>query len=279
MIRPVEKIIGGMPTSDGAGVSLKRILGTPELDHLDPFLLLDEFKSEHRDDYMAGFPSHPHRGFETITYLLHGKFRHKDSKGNEGLLTPGSVQWMTAGRGIIHSEMPEMEDGLLWGFQLWLNLPAEQKMVEPRYQDIPAEMIPVVEQKGTRVKIISGEYRGTAGPALIRFPITYLDVQLSASVDFTHPVPQEMNCFCYVYGGGARFGPAEDTREGQAGEMVVFGDGETVSVTSDTGGARFLFLAAQRLNEPVARAGPFVMTTEADLRQAFLDYRNGTFDR
>ena len=184
--RVVEQIVAGIKTTDGAGVNLRRIIGSPELNLLDPFLLLDEFKSDDKDDYIAGFPSHPHRGFETVTYLMHGAFRHRDSKGNEGHLRSGSVQWMTAGRGIIHSEMPEQEDGQVWGYQLWVNLPQKYKMTEPRYQDIPAEKIPVVEENGRMVKIIAGEYDGVEGPAESFFPISYFDVTLEANSSFRH---------------------------------------------------------------------------------------------
>ena len=163
--RGIVRVIQGVPTSDGAGVKLKRVIGTRELDHLDPFLLLDEFKNDNPDDYLAGFPEHPHRGFETVTYMMAGAFTHRDSKGHEGHLTAGSIQWMTAGRGLIHSEMPEQSDGLAWGFQLWLNLPAKLKMTEPKYQDIAQESLPVVETKGLRVKILAGEYESVRSPA------------------------------------------------------------------------------------------------------------------
>lgn len=277
MIRAVKQIIRGIPTTDGAGVNLKRILGTPELNYLDPFLLLDEFKSENPDDYIRGFPPHPHRGFETVTYLLHGKFRHRDSKGNEGLLMPGSVQWMTAGRGIIHSEMPETKDGLLWGFQLWVNLPSDLKMAEPGYQDIPAERIPDVRHDDVKVRIIAGEFAGTTGPAKTQFPIVYLDVHMSSASTFTHSIPSEMNSFCYVYEGTVNSGPEDDLQRGKEGEMMVFGDGDTVRIVADDSEAKLLYLAANRLNEPVARAGPFVMNSEGELRKAFTDYRNGSF--
>ncbi|MFQ6675324.1 MAG: pirin family protein [Fidelibacterota bacterium] len=278
MIRKATRVISGMPATDGAGVNLTRVLGTPLLDYLDPFLLLDEFKSDNPDDYIGGFPSHPHRGFETVTYLLHGRFRHRDSRGNEGLLTAGSVQWMTAGRGIIHSEMPEIDRGLLWGFQLWVNLPRDKKMIEPRYQDIPGERIPEAADNGVRVRVISGDYGGETGPAETHIAIQYLDVRLEDSARFSRSLPMESNCFCYVYEGVAGFGPAEELREVRAGDLVILGEGDSVEAYG-RGGGRFLFLAGMPLGEPVARAGPFVMNTEGELRQAFLDYRNGTLDR
>ncbi|MFQ6616814.1 MAG: pirin family protein [Fidelibacterota bacterium] len=278
MIRTVSRVVPGRPTTEGAGVNLTRVLGMPELGYLDPFLLLDEFKSDNPDDYIAGFPSHPHRGFETVTYLLNGRFRHRDSRGNEGLLTPGSVQWMTAGRGIIHSEMPEIEEGLLWGFQLWVNLPREKKLSEPRYQDIPGDEIPEVTDDGLRVRVISGEYAGETGPAQTHIPIQYLDAHLQGSAGFTQKLSSDMTCFCYVYEGEAAFGASPDSHTAKAGDLVILEQGDTVQVSAPGEGA-FLFLAATPLKEPVVRAGPFVMNTEGELRQAFLDYQNGILDR
>ena len=276
--RTVSKVVTGRATSDGDGVRLTRIIGTHELRELDPFLLLDEFKSDNPDDYIGGFPSHPHRGFETITYMLHGEFTHKDSRGNEGHLTAGSVQWMTAGRGIIHSEMPAMTDGLVWGYQLWLNLPAEHKMTEPRYQDIPPEEIPVVANGGSSVKVIAGEYQGTQGPAKTWIPAHYFDVTLEPAAAFSQPVPESMTAFAYVIDGEARVGPPEQATVGTPLQLLVLAGGDTVQVTAGARGARFLLLAAQRLDEPIARQGPFVMNTMEQVYQAFADYQNGTFD-
>ena len=275
--RVVEQIVTGIKTTDGAGVNLRRIIGSPELNLLDPFLLLDEFKSDDKDDYIAGFPSHPHRGFETVTYLMHGAFRHRDSKGNEGHLRSGSVQWMTAGRGIIHSEMPEQEDGQVWGYQLWVNLPQKYKMTEPRYQDIPAEKIPVVEENGRMVKIIAGEYDGVEGPAESFFPISYFDVTLEANSSFRHPEPTNMNGFIYCYEGEVSVGP-EETKV-PVGRLAVMGDGDTVELSAGEAGGAFLFLAGERLEEPIARGGPFVMNTKGEVKQAFLDYQNGVLDK
>jgi len=274
--RPVEKIIQGIPTTDGAGVRLTRIIGTPELNFLDPFLLLDEFKSEDSDDYLAGFPDHPHRGFETVTYLLAGKFRHKDSKGHEGILTSGCVQWMTAGRGIIHSEMPEMTEGLVWGYQLWINLPAKLKMVEPRYQHIEPQEIPHINDNGVQVKVIAGKYKDAQGPGRTRFPTSYMDVQMAPHQTFTQPAGPAMNCFCYIYEGSGSFSPLKDSPNISKGQLVVLGKGETVQVNTQAQEVKFLFLAANRLNEPVARGGPFVMNTKEEITQAALDYQNGT---
>ena len=181
MNRQIDRVVKGMPVSDGAGVKLYRILGTPEIDLIDPFLMLDEFRSDKSDDYIAGFPDHPHRGFETVTYMKKGKFRHKDSKGNEGILSEGGVQWMTAGKGIIHSEMPEVKDGLLWGYQLWLNLPAELKMVEAKYKDIQPDDIITVEKDSAQIHIISGQFDGKTGPADNYFPVQYYDIEIDSN--------------------------------------------------------------------------------------------------
>ena len=197
--RTVQQIVKGIQTSDGDGVNLTRIIGSPELNMLDPFLLLDEFGSNDPDDYIAGFPPHPHRGFETITYMLNGKFRHKDSAGNEGYLTDGSVQWMTAGKGVIHSEMPEQTEGLVRGFQLWLNLPKEKKMIEPAYNDIPAEKIPTVQFPRGEAKIIAGTFSGVTSPGSSHTGMLYYDISLDAGADINIPINDKWNGFFYVY--------------------------------------------------------------------------------
>lgn len=199
--RLITSVIKGIHTSDGAGVNLKRIIGSPELNTLDPFLLLDEFRNDDPAGYIGGFPPHPHRGFETVTYMLHGKFRHKDSAGHEGLLTDGSVQWMTAGRGVIHSEMPEQTEGLVWGFQLWVNLPKKLKMAEPAYQDIPSEKIPEIVQNGTTVRLIAGKAAGEEGPARTKIGALYLDIHLKGGSVFVARVSDGWNGFLYVYEG------------------------------------------------------------------------------
>lgn len=277
-IRKIAQVIRGMDTSDGAGVKLKRILGSPELNQLDPFLLLDEFKNNNADDYAAGFPDHPHRGFETITYMVAGAFTHRDSKGNEGHLTAGSVQWMTAGRGLVHSEMPEQTDGLAWGYQLWLNLPAKLKMTEPKYQDIPSEKLPVVEKDGIKAKVLAGEFLGAKSPGKSFIPFTYLDVELKPGAAFTFSLPLDQNAFLYVIEGKAKTGPSEEPTYVKAGYLGVLGEGDSVRVLSaDDKPARFLFAAAQKLNEPVVRGGPFVMNTMGELKQAFYDFQTGNF--
>jgi quercetin 2,3-dioxygenase len=273
--RAVVKVVAGQATSDGAGVRLKRTIGTHGLDHVDPFLLLDEFKSEQGSDYAAGFPDHPHRGFETVTYMLAGSMEHRDHAGNRGLLGPGSVQWMTAGRGIIHSEMPRQHDGLMWGFQLWVNLPARDKMAPPRYQDIPPERVPeAVTAEGARVRVLAGEAAGVTGPVegIATQPL-YLDVALPAGGRVVQPVPSGHNAFAYVFEGAVRFG-AERV---EAGHLGLLGPGDRVEAAADGGPARFLLLAAQPIGEPIARLGPFVMNTREELMQAVHDFQSGTF--
>jgi redox-sensitive bicupin YhaK (pirin superfamily) len=266
----------GMPASDGAGVKLNRVIGQPALPDLDPFLMLDEFGSDDPAAYIAGFPSHPHRGFETVTYMLAGRMRHKDNAGNEGLLGPGSVQWMTAGRGIVHSEMPEQSEGLMQGFQLWVNLPAKDKMTAPRYQDIAADLIPSVKiAAAVSARVIAGEIGGAKGPVDpgATEPI-FLDLTSEAGGAATIPLPEGHNAFVYVYEGDVTVGAsAEPLGQGRIG---VLSTGETVSLAS-AAGAKAILVAGKPLREPVAKYGPFVMNTEAELRQAFADFRAGKF--
>ena len=274
--RPITSVIEGIQTSDGAGVKLKRIIGSPELDTLDPFLLLDEFKNDDPKAYGSGFPSHPHRGFETVTYMLHGNFRHKDSVGHEGLLTDGSVQWMTAGRGVIHSEMPEQTEGLVWGFQLWINLPKKLKMVEPAYQDIPSDAIPEIVRDGTTVKVIAGKLGEQEGPAQTKIGALYLDIYLQGESDFVAPIPEGWNGFLYVYEGSVESG--DGTTVG-TGHLAVLGTEGEVRLTGGSSGSRTLLVAGEPINEPIARGGPFVMNTRGEVLQAFEDYQNGVFDK
>jgi hypothetical protein len=257
---------------------LKRSIGTPGFDHLDPFLLLDEFRSDNASDYIAGFPSHPHRGFETVTYMLAGSMEHRDHMGNRGLLDAGSVQWMTAGRGIIHSEMPRQENGLMWGFQLWVNLPASDKMTAPRYQDIPPDAVPVVEQEGGgSVRVIAGEHAGVPGAVsgIATAPV-YLDVRLPANAALALPVTLGHHAFAYVYEGEARIGEGEGSRVG-AHQLGVLGDGDGVELRAGEVGVRLLIIAGRPLNEPVERYGPFVMNTREQIAQAVRDYQTGRF--
>ncbi|MBI3504882.1 MAG: pirin family protein [Proteobacteria bacterium] len=273
--RGVARIVRGQPTSDGAGVRLTRVIGTRELPDLDPFLMLDEFGSDDPDAYIAGFPDHPHRGFETVTYMLDGRMRHADNKGNVGLLGPGSVQWMTAGRGIVHSEMPEQQEGLMRGFQLWVNLPAADKMCEPAYQDLAADRMPVVEiGDGSRVKVIAGRYAGASGPVAARTtePL-YLDVGLAPQASLAIPVAQGHNAFLYVYEGVAVAG----TTPLGKGELALLSDGDRVTLRTGDEPARAILVAGKPIGEPVAKYGPFVMNTETEIRQAMADYRAGKF--
>jgi redox-sensitive bicupin YhaK (pirin superfamily) len=276
MARKVVKVVRGMPASDGAGVRLNRVMGQPGLPDLDPFLLLDEFRSDKGADYVAGFPDHPHRGFETVTYMLAGRMRHGDHMGNVGLLRPGSVQWMTAGRGIVHSEMPEQEGGLLWGFQLWVNLPAKDKMTAPRYQDIDPEKIPNVTAKnGVGLRVIAGKVGEVEGPVtgVVTEPL-YLDIMLPGSVAYTVRVPAAHTAFVYVFEGEARVGATTLAR----GELGVLDTGsDLVELVASDEGARLILVAGKPLNEPVAKYGPFVMTTPAQIREAISDYQAGKF--
>ena len=287
--RTLIKIFSGIDTADGDGVKLTRIIGSPQLNMLDPFLLLDCFASDQVQDYIGGFPEHPHRGFETVTYLLNGKMRHKDNAGNEGIIEPGGVQWMTAGRGILHSEMPEQEDGLLQGFQLWVNLPRSAKMTAPRYQEYAPDTIAVEQLAGGGIiKVIAGKTdQGTLGPVIndYVFP-TYMDISLPAGSSFSQAITQGHNAFIYLLEGEVII---EGDNESQdiitsndpqtllAKTLGILSDGEQVKVTATKQGSRFLLIAGKPLNEPVARGGPFVMNTEAEIQQAFVDYQRGLF--
>jgi redox-sensitive bicupin YhaK (pirin superfamily) len=263
-------------TSDGAGVRLKRSLGTPAVDYLEPFLLLDEFKSDDSADYIAGFPDHPHRGFETVTYMLAGSMEHKDHKGHTGALGAGSVQWMTAGRGIVHSEMPKQKDGLMWGFQLWVNLPAQDKMCEPRYQEIPPHRIPVLTlDDGTEVRVIAGRSGRVSGAVTgIATAPLYLDVKVPPESRFQQAVPPEHNAFVYVFDGEGKVGEEKGLA---AGHLAVCEDGDAIGVETTASHMRLLLLAAEPLVEPVARFGPFVMNTQEELIQAVRDFQTGSF--
>ncbi|WP_282277429.1 pirin family protein [Stenotrophomonas sp. PS02297] len=275
----VLRTIRGMPTSDGAGVRLTRVIGTPALPDLDPFLMLDEFGTDRAEDYIAGFPEHPHRGFETVTYMLDGRMRHRDNHGNEGLLTPGSVQWMTAGRGLVHSEMPEQESGHMRGFQLWVNLPARDKMTEPKYQEFAPDHIPqVAPAEGVTVKVIAGQVGEVHGP--IVQPATdplYLDVALAPGRAWSYELPGGHNAFAYVFEGGLTLGDGESARAVARHELAVLGGGRGLRLQAGAEGARLIVVAGRPLREPVARHGPFVMNTREQLMQAFVDYQEGRF--
>jgi len=279
--RALERVIESRPTSDGAGVRLRRSLGQQAHDsaRLDPFLMLDEFYSDNPDDYIAGFPSHPHRGFETVTYMLEGRMQHKDHLGNTGDLGPGSVQWMTAGRGVIHSEMPQQSAGRMRGFQLWINLPAAEKMRPAAYRDIPADAIPELALAGAKLRLIAGRLvlddQSVAGPinpdgSLATDPL-FVDVRLEAEAQIELPLPAGHNAFVYLYEGAAMIA---DTALPQRAAGIL-GDGDRLRMAAGEEGARVLLLAARPIGEPVAQYGPFVMNTRAELEQAIEDYRAG----
>lgn len=272
MPRPIRRVVAAQPTSDGAGVRLFRALGTDALPMIDPFLMLDEFRSDRADDYVAGFPPHPHRGFETVTIVLAGAMRHKDNVGNTGHLRAGSVQWMTAGRGIVHEEMPEQVDGLMWGFQLWVNLPRAHKRMAPRYQDIPADRIPTVDYGGARLRVIAGVVDGVRGPVegIVTDPLL-IDATVPPGGEATLPFPTAKDGFLYVFEGEAT---VEGTRV-PTRHLAAVGQGEDVVVRAGAEGARVLLVAGDPVREPVARYGPFVMSTESELVEAFKDYQAG----
>lgn len=263
----------GEHVSDGAGVTLNRVIGTKTLDNADPFLLLDEFRSNNREDYIAGFPMHPHRGFETITYMVQGNFTHRDSKGNQGSLKSGEVQWMTAGRGIIHEEMPAMENGQLWGYQLWINLPSRLKMTEPKYRHLTASDMPIIEQQGIKVKIISGEYNGAIGPIELYFPVNYFDVNISGG---TFEKELKGTNLVYVHTGKVSVF-ADEKLEVEAGNLCLINNYNKVKVKGENAG--FLFISADPLKEPIARYGPFVMNNMDEVLQAIDDNTEGKLDR
>jgi hypothetical protein len=275
--REVERLIEGIATSDGAGVNLTRVLTGKLQRRLDPFLMLDAFASDDQDDYIAGFPDHPHRGFETVTYMLAGNMRHRDSAGHEGLLQNGGVQWMTAGRGIIHSEMPEQKDGVMEGFQLWLNLPAQRKMSEPWYRDIASAEIPeYVTAEGVGVRVIAGTSNGIAG--VISREATeplYLDIHLPAGATFSTALPASHNAFIYVYRGAVNVGK-DSVAASRMGILANAPEADGVSLSAQEE-ARLILVAGKPLHEPIVQYGPFVMNTQEEINQALDDYRNGRF--
>jgi redox-sensitive bicupin YhaK (pirin superfamily) len=278
--RTVTEIIAGFATSDGAGVKLLRSLGQRQHSRLDPFLMLDEFSTDDPNDYIAGFPAHPHRGFETVTYMLEGHMLHEDHLGNRGHLRSGDVQWMTAAHGIIHSEMPQQQNGRMHGFQLWINLPAREKMKPASYRDIPAAQIPLLQlTNGTSVKIIAGSFaqdeQHIDGPIqdLSTQPL-FLDVQLPATVSFKQATPAQHNAFIYVYQGSITVGEGANANPVGAHTAALLSQGDQAFVTA-TQDARFLLLAAQPLNEPVVQYGPFVMNTREEIEQAVQDFQLG----
>jgi redox-sensitive bicupin YhaK (pirin superfamily) len=294
--RKIKKILKSKPTVEGAGVHLKRAFGFLQVPLLDPFLLLDDFHSNNPSDYIKGFPWHPHRGIETITYMLHGQVEHGDSMGNKGVIHPGDIQWMTAGSGIIHQEMPKgQKDGLMWGFQLWANLPASHKMMNPRYRDVKSDQIPETTlAKGVKVKVICGEVNGVKGPVRdIMIDPEYLDITLPPTSHLKYPVKKGHTAFAYVIDGQGYFDEGRDSyayeaeganyfdfkRECLIGpeNLVIYGDGTEVIISTENTQVRFLFISGKPIEEPVAWYGPIVMNTQEELRVAFEEYQNGTF--
>ena len=281
-LRTVLKIIPGMATSDGAGVSLTRYIGSMQLDHLDPFLMLDFFESDNPDDYIAGFPAHPHRGFETVTYLLAGRMRHEDSAGHGGVIEPGGIQWMNAGRGIIHSEMPEQEHGRLAGFQLWVNLPGRLKMSPPDYREFPADDIPEeIRDDGVKIRVITGATSGgTQGPVanVVTRPL-YLDVSMPPGSEFIESLRPDQSAFVFVIDGTITIGGREtqNSRTVSSRQLAVLGPGKQVNVVADDHACRFLLVAGDPIGEPISRHGPFVMNTHEEIIQAVHDFNAGKF--
>jgi len=276
--RSVERVVAGQPTSDGAGVKLTRVLTQPLQRRLDPFLMLDAFGTENPDDYIAGFPDHPHRGFETVTYMLEGRMRHRDNAGNEGLLQGGGMQWMTAGRGVVHSELPEQAEGRMEGFQLWLNLPARDKLRAPWYRDFQAADIPeVTTPEGAKVRIVAGESQGVAGAMQreVTEPL-YLDIELPAGATFAQPLAPGHNAFVYVFRGAVEI---EGTAVPVQRMAILANDAASDGVVLHAGAtpARVLLIAGKPLGEPIAQYGPFVMNSQQELVQAFQDYQAGRF--
>jgi redox-sensitive bicupin YhaK (pirin superfamily) len=276
--RSLARVIPSIAASDGAGVKLRRSLGASQLQRHDPFLMLDEFFSDDPDDYLAGFPSHPHRGFETVTYMLDGHMRHEDSSGNRGDLGPGDVQWMSAARGIIHSEMPQQTEGRMRGFQLWLNLPAAEKMKPAEYRDIAAREIPVVELPGVTAKVIAGRLGDTRGAidGLSTDP-HYFDLHLEPGAVFERELPAGHNAFLYAYEGEARVGPGRTPLPNRAAGLLS--DGDSVRIEAGEQGARVLLLSGKPIREPIVQYGPFVMNTREEIEQAIADYQAGTLTK
>ena len=270
----IKQLVSGIATQDGAGVRLTRIIGQPALPRLDPFLMLDEFGSDQAQDYLAGFPEHPHRGFQTVTYMLAGKMEHRDSVGNKGVIETGGIQWMNAGRGIIHSEMPKQTEGLMRGFQLWVNLPASEKMSAPNYQDIKADQVPVItEQTGLQIKVLVGEFNGVKGPVEAQAvkPL-FIDCHFSQSQEVTIPVAPEQVFFVYCYQGELSLGH-QVVRKGQ---LAVLESTNLIGLRG-VADSRCIVVGGRPLNEPVVQYGPFVMNTEQEIRQAIEDFRQGRF--
>ncbi len=276
--RRVIQTVAGMPTSDGAGVSLRRVIAQPALRNLDPFLLLDEIHSDDPNAYIRGFPDHPHRGFETVSVMLEGSMRHRDSRGNHGLILGGGAQWMTAGRGIVHSEMPEQDHGMLSGFQLWVNLPAKEKLCAPYYQDLdPAKLVETSLSSGGKARLIAGHGSSLGGPVRDRpTQPTLLTLVLKDEAPFELELPMDHTAFAYVYAGEATLGSEREAVTIPRGSLAVLGEGTRLRVQARSQESALLIGAARPIREPIVQYGPFVMNTEAEIYKAFADYRAGT---
>ncbi len=271
MTRQAERIIKTTEVTEGAGVTVHRSIGTPALRNLDPFVMLDHFGSDNPDEYIAGFPEHPHRGFNTFTYMLDGNMEHRDSMGNTGNLTAGSAQWMKAGSGVIHSEMPKQVDGLMRGFQLWINLPAKAKMTEPTYQEYSPEAFPVHEAEGQKVKVLLGRYKGVEGP--IKDPYTevsYFDVELNLGHDFDYDMSSDLTAFVYLFEGDAVIGGTDIVEH----SFVVLSKGDNLVIKAKSESVRFILVAGRPIGEPIVQHGPFVMNSQDEIHQAMADYRD-----
>jgi redox-sensitive bicupin YhaK (pirin superfamily) len=280
-VRKIAKIVKPITVMEGAGVRLIRSIATSTLDHVDPFLLFDHFGSKDPADYIKGFPMHPHRGIETVTYMISGHVNHKDSIGNSGSITDGDVQWMTSGRGIMHEEMPRLHEDEMVGFQLWVNLPARLKMIPARYQNITSDQIPEIQHEdGVRIRVIAGEVDGVSGPVkeIVADP-TYLDISIPPNKTFSQPIESGQAAFAYIFEGEGLFeaGDAEAGKPIPHPRLIVLGDGDRVSVRAVDQGVRFLLVSGKPLNEPIARWGPFVMNTREEIEQTLEDLKNGTF--
>ena len=267
----IKRIVKGQQVFDGAGVSLNRIIANSEVNNIDPFFLLDEFRSNNPDDYIAGFPMHPHRGIETITYMIYGSFKHKDSRGGGGVLNSGDVQWMTAGKGIQHEEMPAMEEGSLWGYQLWLNLPEKYKWVDPKYQHLSKENIPVVHKEGMEITVISGSYEDKKGIAENYVSSQYYDIKLQKGKIIKLRAEKNFNTIIYIHSGAVII----QNREYSNGLLVEFNSDNDILIEGKSDNTGFLFLSAVPNNEPYSRGGPFVMNTREEIEQAYEDYLSG----
>lgn len=276
--RKILDIIQPYKVREGAGVSVQRTIGGP-LNYLDPFLLLDDFRNTKPENYEAGFPMHPHRGIETVTYVLSGAVQHKDTLGNSGSIGAGDMQWMTSGRGIMHEEMPQVRPEGIYGFQLWVNLPAKLKMTKPNYQEVRSAKIPEVKTKeGAEIRLIAGTVGDVTGPVTgIAADPSYMDVLVPPQTSFQFPIPSDYNAFAYIFEGTAMFGPSEQAAEISAPRLIVFGDGDFVTARTKEKSARFILASGKPLNESVARYGPFVMNTKDEIEQALDDLRRGTF--